>query len=493
MSFLQTVGIASQASDKFDDERQGRRMNSQREQAMQGALDENMLYREIVKMAYQHEYAKEQAAAAKAAAKKAAPPRGAVPTPRMPPAILDTGGQPMMPVPPPPPPMGFADGGTVNHKKERESAYAARENATRKHRDKYFGESTSGIENDDGSMGIDFQQYRKQRPMSAEKYNGIYDDTKATNRLPTIFQEFLEDLKRPGYKHGGMVDQTVGEMMEHFHAFADGGMVDANGVALYAEGGEVVPEGSEEFIDPAVVSAAAAQGAPQLAYRPGPRAYYGETNGLWGGNPGEGIAGPEGTADGIGGVVGGIGMPGGIPGLGPVASMIGSVVASQNMGVTPGDTAAAAVQGDDAAGVAAGTSPVGGGIDGGSHSGVAAADAAAAASSTGVAGDASGDAGDAGWANGGPVSIWKYMQHRMSKSQKPPKTKTKPAAVKFKKGGMVRGPGTGTSDSVKASIGGKHPARLSNGEYVLSADTVRAVGKDKLDALQAKYHKPVRR
>jgi hypothetical protein len=58
---------------------------------------------------------------------------------------------------------------------------------------------------------------------------------------------------------------------------------------------------------------------------------------------------------------------------------------------------------------------------------------------------------------------------------------------------MVRGPGTGTSDSVKATIDGKHPARLSTGEYVLSADTVRAVGRDKLDALQAMYHKPVGR
>lgn len=59
-------------------------------------------------------------------------------------------------------------------------------------------------------------------------------------------------------------------------------------------------------------------------------------------------------------------------------------------------------------------------------------------------------------------------------------------------GGKVKGPGTGTSDSVQAvnsSTG--QPVRLSNGEYVLSADTVRAVGTKFLDNLQAKHHKPV--
>jgi hypothetical protein len=42
-------------------------------------------------------------------------------------------------------------------------------------------------------------------------------------------------------------------------------------------------------------------------------------------------------------------------------------------------------------------------------------------------------------------------------------------------GGMVRGPGGPTDDKV--------PALLSNGEYVLPAKTVQAVGKDKLDGL----------
>lgn len=50
-------------------------------------------------------------------------------------------------------------------------------------------------------------------------------------------------------------------------------------------------------------------------------------------------------------------------------------------------------------------------------------------------------------------------------------------------GGSVSGPGTGTSDSI--------PARLSHGEYVLPADTVRAIGVENLDALRDATHTPV--
>jgi hypothetical protein len=50
-------------------------------------------------------------------------------------------------------------------------------------------------------------------------------------------------------------------------------------------------------------------------------------------------------------------------------------------------------------------------------------------------------------------------------------------------GGHMEGPGTGTSDSI-------HDVSLSDGEFVLSADTVKAIGLDKLEALQAKYHTP---
>lgn len=50
-------------------------------------------------------------------------------------------------------------------------------------------------------------------------------------------------------------------------------------------------------------------------------------------------------------------------------------------------------------------------------------------------------------------------------------------------GGMVRGPGTGTSDSI--------PARLSNGEYVIRAAAVRAIGTDTLNRLNVADRTPV--
>lgn len=52
--------------------------------------------------------------------------------------------------------------------------------------------------------------------------------------------------------------------------------------------------------------------------------------------------------------------------------------------------------------------------------------------------------------------------------------------VKCATGGKVTGPGTGRSDSI--------PANLSNGEYVLPADTARKVGYGNLDALKARTH-----
>lgn len=45
----------------------------------------------------------------------------------------------------------------------------------------------------------------------------------------------------------------------------------------------------------------------------------------------------------------------------------------------------------------------------------------------------------------------------------------------FAGGGAIRGPGSGTSDSIKASV--------SRGSYILSADTVRAIGIKKVDQL----------
>ena len=54
----------------------------------------------------------------------------------------------------------------------------------------------------------------------------------------------------------------------------------------------------------------------------------------------------------------------------------------------------------------------------------------------------------------------------------------------YQDGGQVRGPGTGTSDSI--------PARLSDGEFVLPADTVRKVGVKSLRDLVHATHAPVK-
>ena len=55
----------------------------------------------------------------------------------------------------------------------------------------------------------------------------------------------------------------------------------------------------------------------------------------------------------------------------------------------------------------------------------------------------------------------------------------------YRDGGRVRGPGSPTSDSIKAN--------LSDEEYVLPADTVKAVGVSALDALRKATHRPTKR
>jgi hypothetical protein len=45
-------------------------------------------------------------------------------------------------------------------------------------------------------------------------------------------------------------------------------------------------------------------------------------------------------------------------------------------------------------------------------------------------------------------------------------------------GGVIRGPGTASSDSISATIEGLQPVRLSNGEAVLNAEAVELLGED---------------
>lgn len=62
------------------------------------------------------------------------------------------------------------------------------------------------------------------------------------------------------------------------------------------------------------------------------------------------------------------------------------------------------------------------------------------------------------------------------------KLKQQKKPVKKAGGGMVRGPGGPVDDKI--------PAMLSNGEYVLPADTVKAIGTHKLDKLVKDTHTP---
>ena len=65
----------------------------------------------------------------------------------------------------------------------------------------------------------------------------------------------------------------------------------------------------------------------------------------------------------------------------------------------------------------------------------------------------------------------------------------------YANGGLIKGPGTGISDSVSATLtdhlgNKKGNVAVSTNEYVLSADVTDLLGRDFLDSLQAKFHKP---
>ena len=49
-------------------------------------------------------------------------------------------------------------------------------------------------------------------------------------------------------------------------------------------------------------------------------------------------------------------------------------------------------------------------------------------------------------------------------------------------GRLLKGPGDGVSDSIPASIGGRQPARLADGEFVIPARIVSELGNGSTDA-----------
>jgi hypothetical protein len=59
-------------------------------------------------------------------------------------------------------------------------------------------------------------------------------------------------------------------------------------------------------------------------------------------------------------------------------------------------------------------------------------------------------------------------------------------------GGMIEGPGSGTSDSIPATIyqngGPVQEARLSDGEFVMTADAVKGAGSGNRGAGAAKMY-----
>lgn len=66
-------------------------------------------------------------------------------------------------------------------------------------------------------------------------------------------------------------------------------------------------------------------------------------------------------------------------------------------------------------------------------------------------------------------------------------------------GRLINGPGDGRSDSVPAVINGRQPAALSDGEFVIPASAVSAIGRgssksgaQKLQRMIDKVHKPKR-
>jgi hypothetical protein len=61
---------------------------------------------------------------------------------------------------------------------------------------------------------------------------------------------------------------------------------------------------------------------------------------------------------------------------------------------------------------------------------------------------------------------------------------------KLANGGLIQGPGSGTSDSIAAAAGGL-PLAVSNGEYRIPAAVVAALGHDFFEALVAQFHAPV--
>lgn len=252
--------------------------------------------------------------------------------------------------------------------------------------------------------------------------------------------------------------------------FADGGLVGRDGkkIAHYADGGFVQTAGGSRrsanpILDLAGPMTSSVRSAVQL-FGPQQKLQQSGTSGLSGNESGGGSTGqtsaatsaslgmsPGATAGvnaGIGALGLALGMATGIPGLNAMAQALGvpsptMAQVATNLGLATGLGQGETTGGFNALGQATGMDNANG------FSGLNAA--------VGV-GEGSGQAGSSGDGLGGGD-----------------------AAAGYADGGSVEGK-KGTD---------KVPAMLTHGEYVLSKDTVQAIGPNFLDFLQAAYHTPV--
>lgn len=151
-----------------------------------------------------------------------------------------------------------------------------------------------------------------------------------------------------------------------------------------------------------------------------------------------------------------------VPGLN-VGSQQAAMLAEQNLGLGAEALASTAEAGAVATEAAAGTAAAA------TEAGAA---TAAAAEGAGLLGSL-GSAGGAALTALGPVGL--AVGAGLLATQLFKKDGGKVSRKDLRKGGKVNGPGTETSDSI--------PARLSDGEYVLNAETVKMIGKPALDKL----------
>jgi hypothetical protein len=77
---------------------------------------------------------------------------------------------------------------------------------------------------------------------------------------------------------------------------------------------------------------------------------------------------------------------------------------------------------------------------------------------------------------GGMIKSYRPYRPRITLKRPPSLGRLRPKG--YDEGGMIEGPGTGTSDSIPASIEGVQPIRVSNGEAVLNKEAVQLVGED---------------